>query len=55
MEDSSDCSDVDQTLRNVYSHVKKPDMETAILQFLVNRKQAESNRRRELLGRLAQM
>ena len=55
MEDSSDSSDVDDTLRNVYNHIQKPDMETAILQFLVNRKQAESTRRRELWGRLAQM
>ena len=54
VEDSSDSSDVDDTLRNVYNHVQKPDMETAILQFLVNRKQAESTRRRELWGRLAQ-
>ena len=55
VEESSDSSDVDDTLRNVYHHVAKPDMETAILQFLVNRKQAESTRRRELWGRLAQM
>ena len=55
VENSSDSSDVDDTLRNVYNHVQKPDMETAILQFLVNRKQAESTRRRELWGRLAQM
>ena len=55
VEESSDSSDVDNTLRNVYNHVAKPDMETAILQFLVNRKQAESTRRRELWGRLAQM
>ena len=55
VEDSSDSSDVDDTLRNVYNHVQKPDMEIAILQFLVNRKQAESTRRRELWGRLAQM
>ena len=54
VEDSSDSSDIDDTLRNVYNHVQKPDMETAILQFLVNRKQAESTRRRELWGRLAQ-
>ena len=54
VEDSSDSSDVDTTLRNVYNHVQKPDMESAILQFLVNRKQAESTRRRELWGRLAQ-
>ena len=53
--DSSDSSDVDTTLRNVYNHVAKPDMETAILQFLVNRRQAESTRRREVWGRLAQM
>ena len=55
VEESSDSSDVDDTLRNVYNHVAKPDMETAILQCLVNRKQAESTRRRELWGRLAQM
>ena len=55
VEESSDSSDVDDTLRNVYNHVQKPDIETAILQFLVNRKQAESTRRRELWGRLAQM
>ena len=55
VEDSSDSSDVDTTLRNVYNHVAKPDMETAILQFLVNRKQAESTRRRELWRSLAQM
>ena len=55
VEESSDSSDVDTTLRNVYNHVAKPHMETAILQFLVNRKQAESTRRRELWGRLAQM
>ena len=48
VEESSDSSDVD-------NRVAKPDMETAILQFLVNRKQAESTRRRELWGRLAQM
>ena len=54
VKESSDSSDVDDTLRNVYNHVQKPDMETAILQFLVNRKQAESTRRRELWGRLAQ-
>ena len=55
VEESSDSSDVDTTLRNVYNHVAKPDMETAILAYLVNRKQAESTRRRELWGRLAQM
>ena len=51
----SSSDDVDETLRNVYNHVAKPDMETAILQFLVNRKQSEQARRRELWGRLAQM
>ena len=55
VEESSDSSDVDDTLRNVYNHVQKPNIETAILQFLVNRKQAESTRRRELWGRLVQM
>ena len=51
--DSSSSEDIDETLRNVYNHVAKPDMETAILQFLVNRKQSEQARRRELWGRLA--
>ena len=55
VEDSSDSSDVDTTLPNVYNHVQKPDMGTAILQFLMNRKQAQSTRRRELWGRLEQM
>ena len=55
VEDSSDSSDVDETVRNVYNHIAKPDMETAILQFLVNRKQSESTRPRELWRRLAQM
>ena len=53
-EDSSE-SDVDETLRNVYNHVARPDMETAILQFLVNRKQTETQRRRTLWSQLAQM
>ena len=51
--DSSSSEDIDETLRNVYNHVAKPDMETAILQFLVNRKQSEQARRRDLWGRLA--
>ena len=54
-ESDSSSEDMDETLRNVYNHVAKPDMETAILQFLVNRKQSEKARRRELWGRLAQM
>jgi hypothetical protein len=54
-ESDSSSEDMDETLRNVYNHVAKPDMETAILQFLVNRKQSEQARRRELWGRLAQM
>ena len=55
-ESDSSSEDIDETLRNVYNHVAKPlDMETAILQFLVNRKQSEQARRRELWGRLAQM
>ena len=53
--DSSSSEDMNETLRNVYNHVAEPDMETAILQFLVNRKQSEATRRRELWGRLAQM
>ena len=53
--DSSSSEDMDETLRNVYNHVARPDMETAILQFLVNKKQSEQTRRRELWGRLAQM
>ena len=54
-ESDSSSEDTDETLRKVYNHVAKPDMETAILQFLVNRKQSEANWRRELWGRLAQM
>ena len=50
-DDSS--TDVEDTLRNVYRHVAKPDMETAILEFLVNRKQSEQTRRRELWSQLA--
>ena len=56
--ESSESSDVDETLKNVYNHVSKPskpDMETAILQFLVNRKQTEAQRRRTLWSQLAQM
>ena len=51
--DSDSSTDVEETLRNVYRHVAKPDMETAILQFLVNRKQSEQTRRRELWSQLA--
>ena len=39
VEESSDSSDVDTTLRNVYNHVAKPNKKTAILKFLVNWKQ----------------
>ena len=46
-------TDVENTLRNVYRHVAKPDMETAILEFLVNRKQSEQTRRRKLWSQLA--
>ena len=54
--DSSSSEDMDETLKNVYNHVvEKQNMETAILQFLVNKKQSEQTRRRELWGRLAQM
>ena len=51
----SDSSDVDETLRNVYNHVAKPDMQTAILEFLVDRKNGETQKRRQLWGQLAQM
>ena len=51
--DSDRSSDVEETLKNVYRHVAKPDMETAILEFLVNRKQSEQSRRRELWSQLA--
>ena len=53
--ESSSSEDVDETLRSVYRHAAKPDMETAILQFLVNRRQSQSSRRRELWSNLAQM
>ena len=52
-EESDSSSDVEETLRNVYNHVAKPDMETAILQMLVNRRQSEQERRRNLWGQLA--
>ena len=52
-ESDSSSSDVEETLRNVYNHVAKPDMETAILQMLVNRRQSEQQRRRDLWGQLA--
>ena len=51
--DDSSSSDVEETLKNVYRHVQKPDMETALLQFLVNRKQSEQTRRKELWSQLA--
>jgi hypothetical protein len=53
--EDSGSSDVDETLRTVYNHVAKPDMETAILQFLVNRKQGETAKRKQLWSQLAQM
>ena len=53
MESDSSSSDVEETLKNVYNHVAKPDMETAILQMLVNRRQSEQERRRNLWGQLA--
>ena len=53
--ESSSSEDVDETLRSVYRHAAKPDMETAILQFLVNRRQSQASRRRELWSNLAQM
>ena len=52
-EESDSSSDVESTLKNVYNHVAKPDMETAILQMLVNRRQSEQERRRNLWGQLA--
>ena len=51
--ESDSSSDVEDTLRNVYRHVAKPDMETAILEFLVNRRQNEQTRRKELWSQLA--
>ena len=51
--ESDSSSDVEETLKNVYRHVEKPSMETALLQFLVNRKQSEQTRRRELWSQLA--
>ena len=51
--DSDSSSDVEETLKNVYKHVAKPDTETAILEFLVNRKTNKQSRRRDLWSRLA--
>ena len=51
---SDDSSDVENTLRTVYKHhVARPDMETAILQMLVNRRASEQEKRRNLWGQLA--
>ena len=50
--DSDRSTDVEDTLRNFYRH-NQPDMETAILQFLGNRRQSEQTRRRELWSQLA--
>ena len=55
--DSDSSSDVEETLKNVYNHAltthSTTNMETAILEFLVNRKQSEATRRRELWSQLA--
>ena len=55
--DSDSSTDVEETLKNVYNHAlsthSTTSMETAILQFLVNKKQSEQTRRRELWGQLA--
>ena len=51
--DSDSSTDVEDTLRNVHNHVAKRDMESAILQMLVNRRQSEQERRRNLWGQLA--
>ena len=48
-------SDVDETLRTVYNHVAKPSMETAILEYLVNRQSGEKQKRRQLWSQLAKM
>ena len=51
---SDSSSDVEDTLRTVYKHhVARPDMETAILQMLVNRRASEQEKRRNLWGQLA--
>ena len=51
---SDSSSDVEETLQRVYKHhVARPDMETAILQMLVNRRASEQEKRRNLWGQLA--
>ena len=51
---SDSSSDVEDTLQRVYKHhVARPDMETAILQMLVNRRASEQEKRRNLWGQLA--
>ena len=45
----------DEDLANMYRHAARPDMETSILQFLVNRRQSEADRRKTLWSQLARM
>ena len=55
--DDSSSSDVEETLKNVYNHAlsthSTTSMETAFLQFLVNKKRSEQTQRKELCSRLA--
>ena len=55
--ESDSSTDVEDTLKNVYNHAlsthSTTSMETAILEFLVNRKQSEQTRRKELWSQLA--
>ena len=53
-QESSD-EETDEDIANMYRHAARPDMETSILQFLVNRRQSEADRRKTLWSQLARM
>ena len=51
----SDSSSIeDEVTSNLYEHVSRPSLETAVLEYLVNKRASESARRRELWARMAQ-
>ena len=52
--ESDSSSSEDEVERNLYEHVSRPSLETAVLEFLVNKRASESARRRELWARMAQ-
>ena len=52
--ESDSSSSEDEVERNLYEHVSRPSLETAVLEYLVNKRASESARRRELWARMAQ-